>query len=60
MFFGVGRFCGYFLGSSENWTIFRGHFYAFKSLFLRVKVLNVGYFWGVAKIANIFWGCSNF
>ena len=27
--FGVCRFCGYFWGQSQNWTIFRGHFYAF-------------------------------
>ena len=52
-----------FLGSSQNWTIFRGHFYAFGS-FLKVKVQNRGYFWG-CKISNIlrvleipddFWG----
>ena len=24
-----------FFGSSQNWTIFRGHFYAFKGLFFR-------------------------
>ena len=24
-----------FLGSSQNWSIFRGHFYAFFGLFLR-------------------------
>ena len=28
-FLGVWRFCGYFLESSRNWTIFRGYFYAF-------------------------------
>ena len=28
-YFWVLRFCGYFLGSSQYWTIFRGHFYAF-------------------------------
>ena len=28
-FFGVMKFLGYFLGSSLNWTIFRGHFFAF-------------------------------
>ena len=27
--FWVWRFCGNFLGSSQNWTIFKGHFYAF-------------------------------
>ena len=25
-----------FLGSSQNWTTFRGHFYAFKGIFLRL------------------------
>ena len=29
IFSGVWRFCGYFWGSSQNWTGFRGHFYAF-------------------------------
>ena len=43
-------------GSSQNWTIFRGHFYAFKAVsFLKVNVENEGIF-GVAKISNIFWG----
>ena len=23
------KYCGYFWGSSQNWTVFRGHFYAF-------------------------------
>ena len=26
--FGVWRICGYFLESSQNWTIFKGNFYA--------------------------------
>ena len=26
-----------FLGSSQNWTIFRGYFYAFSGLFLRSR-----------------------
>ena len=38
-----------------NWTIFRGHFYAFKDLFLRLRY-RMGIFLGVAKISNIF-GC---
>ena len=29
------------LGSSQNWAIFRGHFYAFLGSFLKVKVQNV-------------------
>ena len=28
-FFGYEDFMDIFLGSSQNWTIFRGHFYAF-------------------------------
>ena len=28
-FFGYENFVDIFLGSSQNWTIFRGHFYAF-------------------------------
>ena len=27
---------------------------------LKVKVQNGGYFFGVAKISNIFWGCLKF
>ena len=29
IFWGYKGFCGYFLGSSQNWTIFRGHLHAF-------------------------------
>ena len=36
-----------FWGSSQNWTIFRGHFFAFKGLFFTLQ--NGGYFL-VAKI----------
>ena len=39
------------LGSSQNWTIFWGHFYAFQGLLLRSSI-----FLGVAKISNIFEG----
>ena len=28
-FRGHRRFCGYFFGSAQNWTIFMGHFYVF-------------------------------
>ena len=42
-------------GSSQNKTIFRGHFYAFLGLFLRSRY-RMGVFWGVAKISNIFGG----
>ena len=44
-----------FLGSSQNWTILRGHFYAFKGLFLRSRY-RMGVFFGVAKIQIFFWG----
>ena len=43
-----------FGGSSQNWTIFRGHFYAFFGLFLRSRYKMGDIFW-VAKISNIFW-----
>ena len=39
-----------FWGSSQNWTIFRGHFYAFYCLFL-----SGGYFLGLLKF-QIFFG----
>ena len=53
------------LGSSQNWTIFRGHFYAFKGLFLRSRYrmgaflgsLNFQkFFFGVRELSDIFWG----
>ena len=34
---GVSKFCGYFLGSSQSWTYFRCHFFAFKRLFIRSR-----------------------
>ena len=48
-----------FWGSSQNWTIFRGYFYASHGLFLR-SLYRMGIFFGVAKISNIFWGCLIF
>ena len=42
-----------FLGSSQNWTIFRGHFYAFLGQFLR-SWYRMGIFFGVAKISIFF------
>ena len=50
---GVWRFCGYFWGDIQNWTIFRGHFYAFYGLFLRSRYQMGDIFW-VATISNIF------
>ena len=45
----------YFLGSSQNLAIFRGHFYAFLGLFLRSRY-RMGDVFSAAKISNIFWG----
>ena len=47
------------MGSSQNWTIFRGHFYAFWGLFLR-SWYRMGIFFWVAKISNNFLGCLEF
>ena len=44
-----------FRGSSQNKTIFRGHFYAFWGLFFKVKVQNGRYFGGLLKF-QIFFG----
>ena len=45
------------LGSSQNWTISRGQFFAVKGLFLRSRYrMGGGIFFGVAKNSNIFWG----
>ena len=49
---GYEDFGDIFLGSSQNWTIFRGHFYAFYGLFL-----SGGYssnIFGVLEIPDIF------
>ena len=40
-------------GSSQNWTVFRGHFYAYQGF--PVKEQNGGYFWGLLKF-QIFFG----
>ena len=46
-----------FLGSPQNWPIFRGHFYAYiLGYFLRGNVHNGGYFLGVLKFQISFWG----
>ena len=37
-------------GSSQNWTIFRGNFYAFLGYFLRSRY----------RMVDIFFGCYNF
>ena len=53
-FFGYVDFVDIFGGSSQNWTIFRGHFYAFW-VFSLGQGTKWGIFMGVAKISNIFW-----
>ena len=40
-------------GQAQNWTIFRGHFYAFYGLFLISRYRMGDIFW-VAIISNIF------
>ena len=45
--------------SSQKWTIFRGHFYAFQGLFLR-SWYRMGILFWVAKISNIFLWCLKF
>ena len=42
---------GCLFGSSQNWTIFRGHFSAFKGLFLRSR-----YRMGDIVLSIFFWG----
>ena len=45
-------------GAPQNWPIFRGHFYGFKSPFLRARY-RMGIFFGVPKISTIFLGARN-
>ena len=49
------NFVDIFLGSSQNWTSFRGYFYAFYGLFLRY-IYRIRIFFWVAKNSNIFFG----
>ena len=44
---GYEDFLDIFGGSSQNWAIFRGHFYAFYGIFLRVRY----------RMGDTFWGC---
>ena len=53
-FLGHEDFVYIYLASSQNCTIFRGHFYAFSGLFLRSRY-RMGIFFGVVRISNIFW-----
>ena len=41
-------------GLSQNWTNFRGHFYALHGLFLRSRY-RIWVSLGVAKMSNMFW-----
>ena len=52
--FGGMKILWIFLGSLQNWTILRGHFYAFQGLFLRSRY-RMGIFLGLLKI-KIFFG----
>ena len=63
-FLGVRRFCGYFLGSSQNWASFR-FISMHLRVFFKVKDTELGYFLGLLKlqiffgvldIPDIFWG----
>ena len=50
--FGYEDFVDIFWGPSQNWTIFRGHFYAFYGLFFRSRYrMGGGIFFGAAKIS---------
>ena len=60
IFSGYEDFVDIFLASSQNWTIFSCHVYAFKGIFLRSRYRNGDIFW-VAKISIIFFlGCLKF
>ena len=52
-FFGMKMLWIYILGSSQNWTIFRGHSMHLGT-FLKVKVQNWGYFLGLLKFKYCF------
>ena len=55
IFLGCEDFVDIFLGSSQNWTIFKGHFYEFYGLFLRCRY-RMGLFLGFLKLKIFFWG----
>ena len=59
-FLGYEDFVDIFLGSSQNWTIFRGHFLCILWSFLKVLRTEWGIFFWVAKISNIFFECLKF
>ena len=57
---GYEDFVDFFLGSSKNWTIFRGHFYAFYGGGVKVKVQNGGIFLGSLIFQIFIFGCLKF
>ena len=56
---GFENFVDIFWGSSQNWTKFRGHFYAFYGLFLWPRYRMGDIFGGLLKF-QIFFGCLKF
>ena len=58
-FLGVLRFCGYFLGSSQNWASLKVISMQLRGFFLRSRY-RIGIFFCVAKISNTFLGCLKF
>ena len=58
-FLGYEYFGDIFGGSSQNWTISRGHFYAFR-VFSEGQDTEWMIYLGVAKISNIYLGCLKF
>ena len=54
-FLGYEDFVDIFLGSSQNWTVIRGSFYAFWSLFSRARYRMGGISLGLLKF-QIFLG----
>ena len=58
IFFGCEDFVDIFWGSSKNWTIFWGHFYAFYGFFLRSRY-RMGDIFGLLKF-KYFLGCLKF
>ena len=58
-FLGYTDYVDIFLVSSQNLTTLRGHFYAFLGSFLKVKVQNGGYSFGLLKFQILFLGAWN-
>ena len=58
IFLGVWWFCGYFLGSSQNWASLRLISMHFR-VFFKVKVQNWDIFLGLLNYQLFFWGAWN-